>query len=190
MSERPPPRRPIDAWARRLHLLGSSGKGFARPWSADDPLATPDGLADPAGAVAALAAAAREVEAAHGRADVSWGEVHRLRVGGLDLPGNGASGALGVFRVAFWSPPGKDGTETALGGDSFVAAVDFGRPLRAFALIAYGNASRPGSPHRGDQAGLFASEQLRPVWFTPEEVAAHTVRRTEDLRAESAPAFP
>jgi acyl-homoserine-lactone acylase len=178
----------FDAWARRLHLLDSSGKGFARPWSAADPLATPDGLADPAGAVTALAAAAREVEAAHGRADVTWGEVHRLRLGGFDLPGNGASGALGVFRVAFWSPPGEDGTETAVGGDSFVAAVDFGRPLRAFALIAYGNSTRQGSPHRGDQAGLFASEQLRPVWYTPEEVAAHAVERTEGLHPGSAPA--
>ncbi len=176
----------FEAWARRLHLLGSSGQGFATPWSPDDPLATPDGLADPAAAVAALGAAAEEVAKEHGRVDVTWGEVHRLRLGGLDLPGNGASGALGVFRVAYYAGPAKDGTSTAVGGDSFVAAVDFGTPLRAFALIAYGNATREGSPHRRDQAGLFASEQLRPVWFTPEDVAAHTVERTQGLRPETA----
>lgn len=175
-------------WARRAGLLGggpTSKGGFARPWRADDPLATPDGLADPAAAVAALGAAAEAVAKDHGRADVTWGEVHRLRLGGLDLPANGAPGALGVFRVAYYAGPAEDGTSTAVGGDSFVAAVDFGKPLRAFALIPYGNATRDGSPHRADQAGLFASEQLRPVWLTPEEVAAHTVERTEGLRPEA-----
>lgn len=158
-------------------LEAADSDPWAQTWSPEEPLATPDGLADPAGAAAVLAEAAREVEAAHGALDVAWGEVHRLRLGGRDLPANGGPGGLGIFRVVGFAPDGEDGTRRAAGGDSFVAAVEFSDPVRARALLAYGNSTQPGSPHAGDQLELFAEKELRPVWRSREEIEAHLERR-------------
>ena len=46
---------------------------FATPWSEATPRTTPDGLSDPAAAVAALEAAANEVTSNYGSLDVAWG---------------------------------------------------------------------------------------------------------------------
>lgn len=164
-------------WVQQAQRRAGRDGPFEVSWDPDRPLETPDGLADPARAVDALEAAARRVEEAHGDLAVAWGEVNRLRRGGLDLPGNGGSGGLGIFRVTSWADT-TDGTRLAVGGDSFVAAVQFGESPRAFALIAYGNASQEGSPHRSDQLELFSTKQLRPVLFSVEEVDAQAVERT------------
>jgi acyl-homoserine-lactone acylase len=148
-----------------------SGSPFDVPWSARAPLATPDGLSEPRLALQLLARAAEEVRATYGAIDVAWGEVHRLRSDGLDLPANGGGGDLGIFRVVDFEPlPGEPNRYVATGGDSFVAAIEFSSPVRARALLTYGNASQPGSPHRADQLGLFARKQLRPVWLSRAEV--------------------
>ena len=157
-------------------LRGVGGDPFAVPWSEDDPLTTPDGLADPAAAASALAAAAEHVESTYGALDVSWGEVHRLRRGGRDLAGNGGPSDLGIFRVVTYRP-GDDGKATAFQGDSYVAVVEFSDPLRAAELLSYGNASQPGSPHDGDQLQLLAEKKLRPVWRTRADVEAHLEER-------------
>ncbi len=68
-------------------------------------------------------------------------------------------------------------THQAVAGDSYIAAVEFSDPIRAAALLAYGNASQPGSPHVGDQLDLFAKKELRPVWRTREEIEAHLEER-------------
>ena len=120
--------------------------------------------------------AARKVEAAHGRLDVAWGEVFRLRRGDADLPANRGPGALGIFRVVGYSED-EDGRFRAVVGDSFVAAVEFSNPLRPSVLIGYGNASQPGSPHLTDQLPLFSRKELRPVWRTRPEIEAHLESR-------------
>jgi acyl-homoserine-lactone acylase len=145
------------------HLRQRAGpQPFEVPWTAEAPLSTPDGIADPNAAVEALMAAASEVESRYGRLDVAWGAVHRLQAPGYDLPGNG-SDAFGAFRVTGWRT-GPDGMRSAVSGDSWVAAIEFGDPVRAMAALSYGNASQPGSPFIGDQLLLYASQRLRPVW--------------------------
>lgn len=156
----------------------TEGSFFARPWSPEAPLETPDGLADPGAAVEALAAAASAVEERWGRLDPAWGETRRFRRDTLDLPGNGASGSYGVFRVVgFERTDGR--TRRAGFGDSFVAAVEFGDTLRARALIGYGNASGEGSPHRTDQLPHMAEKTLRPVWLDRGAVEEHAERTTD-----------
>ena len=157
-------------------LAGRGGEPFAVPWSEQRPLDTPDGLADPAAAAAALARAAAGVEKDHGALDVPWGEVFRLRGHGRDLPANGGPSSLGVFRVVGYEPDGG-GRLRAAGGDSFVAVVEFATPVRARALLSYGNASQPGSRHAGDQLELFAKKELRPVWRSREEIELHLEAR-------------
>jgi acyl-homoserine-lactone acylase len=47
----------------------------------------------------------------------------------------------------------------------------------AQAVIGYGNASRPGSPHITDQVSYYEKKQLRAVYRTRSEVEAHAVKR-------------
>jgi len=141
------------------------------------PRTTPDGLADTAAAVAALGDAADSVTRRYGSADVAWGSVYRLRRDGLDFAGSGADAEYGVFRVLGYSRKEPDGKFSATGGESWVAAIEFARPLRAVSLIGYGNASRAGSPHRTDQLALLARKELKPVWRTRAEIEKHLEKR-------------
>jgi acyl-homoserine-lactone acylase len=161
------------AWIRQAaRQAGGLGRVFAEPWRDSDPLSTPDGLSDPDAAVAALEAAARSVRDQWGALDVPWGTPNRLRRDDVDLPANGAAGDYGAFRVTNFRPT-DDGTGVAVAGDSYIAAIEFSDPVRARALVGYGNASQPGSPHRTDQLQLYAAKQLRPVWRTRAEVEEH-----------------
>ena len=62
-------------------------------------------------------------------------------------------------------------------GNSFVAVVEFGPTVRAWAVTAGGQSGDPASPHFRDQAERYAAGNLRPVWFYPAEIAAHAARR-------------
>ena len=164
------------AWAEEVAEAIDTETLFAVPWSEQAPRTTPDGLANPADAVQALEAAARQVESAYGALDVSWGEVFRLRYGEIDLPANGGPSHLGIFRH-LWFVPDQEQSFKAIGGDSFVAAIEFSNPVRAKALNSYGNATQPHSPHRDDQLELFARQELRPVWRSRSEVEANLLSR-------------
>lgn len=162
------------AWWREIARRGSP---FSTPWDASRALETPDGLANPAAAAAALGQAARDVRARFGSLDVPWGTANRLRRDGVDLPANGGSGSLGIFRVTEFETRDTEKESVAEFGDSFVAAVEFSTPITARTLIGYGNWSQPGSRHRIDQLPLFARKELRPAWRSRAEIEAHLERR-------------
>ena len=167
-------------WAGRMfEEVPLRGRGFARPWSAADPLGTPDGLADPAAAVAALEEAAEWMRTRIGALDAPWGEVNRIGA----YPGNGAPGdPLGVFHVVAYERQG-DGAQ-AVFGDTYVAAVEFTPAgARAEALLVYGNATQPGSPGDVDQRRLLAEKRLRPAWRARAEVEANLRAREPISRA-------
>jgi acyl-homoserine-lactone acylase len=44
-------------------------------------------------------------------------------------------------------------------------------------LLAYGNATQPGSPHVGDQIEQYARKEMRTPWLTRAEVEAHLESR-------------
>ncbi len=148
---------------------------FATPWHSDLPLDTPSGIADPETAIATLIEVAQKVEAAYGSLAVAWGEVFRIQYAGVDLPANGAEDPLGVFRN-LWFAPTETGYAT-IGGDSFIAVVEFSNPVKAQVLNSYGNATQPNSPHQSDQLRLAADKQLRPVWRSRSDIEAHLVSR-------------
>lgn len=160
---------------------------FARPWDPRDPLRTPAGIGDPAAAVTQLDEAVRAMRASVGSEHVAWGEVNRFRSGPLDLPGEGAPGTYGCFRVMrFDEVPGGHhraagtvaaGEPPAGFGDAWVLLVDFSRPGTAWSVLAYGQTTDWRSPHSRDQLRIFAHRQLRRAWYAEQEVAAHT-RRT------------
>ena len=61
-------------------------------------------------------------------------------------------------------------------GNSFVAVVEFGPRVEAWAVTAGGESGNPASPHFADQAARYAGGQLRKVYFWPNELAGHVER--------------
>ena len=155
--------------------LGASARDlslYRHAWDPASPLETPRGLADIPRALEALTAAANKLIDSYGALDVEWGQVHRLRLGDTDLPANGGPGALGIFRAVGFRQT-SSGLRQAATGDSFVMAVEFSNPVRAQALMSYGNSSQPDSPFRANQLSLFTQKKLRPVWRSREEIEAN-----------------
>jgi acyl-homoserine-lactone acylase len=161
---------------------------FADAWSEKRPAETPLGIAKPEAALTHLAEAVKWARVTHGSADVAWGDANRYRFGDIDLPGEGASSELGAFRVqvfdalentksrarvAGW---GSEDRQLVGGRDAWVLLVHFTRPVQAFSVLAYGQTTDRSSPHSRDQIRIFANRDLRPVWFTGADIAAHTER--------------
>jgi acyl-homoserine-lactone acylase len=172
---------------------GAVRPAFATEWQASSPATTPSGIADPAAAVTHLAAAVRWVREQYGSERVAWGEVNRFRAGMLDLPGDGASGTYGTFRVMRFAelPDGQAGTDdrrvrvaghvpgrdTPVGfGDAWVLLVDFSRPGHAWSVLAYGQTTKQDSPHSRDQLPIFAAHKLRRAWYSEADIKANLVR--------------
>jgi acyl-homoserine-lactone acylase len=107
---------------------------------------------------------------AHGRVDVPWGEVNRLRRGEVDLP---LAGGPDVLRAIYAQPTDDDGVLEAFVGDAYLAAITFDADgtVHSRAVHQFGSATLDeDSPHYADQAPTFAAHELRPVPFTAEEL--------------------
>lgn len=148
---------------------------FAVRWSASEPTATPRGLAEPERALKLFLEALADVTSSFGRADVTWGEAHRIRKGSVDLPISGGSGTMGCFRVLGFRKD-SDGKLVANTGDSFVFAVEFSQPPKAYTVLAYSQSDVEGSPHYSDQAALFAAGKMKRVAFTDAEIQAQLIK--------------
>lgn len=113
--------------------------------------------------------------ARYGRLDVPWGETIRLRRGDQDLPLGGATDCLRALEGALQ----PDNRIRADYGDGFFMFVewDAAGKLHAESIHQYGAASTdPASPHYADQAPLFASEQMKPVWLDEATIRQHLAR--------------
>jgi acyl-homoserine-lactone acylase len=161
----------------KLGTLGTASRLFSNPWDLADPVNTPNGFANTDDAVAALIDAAKELKAAYRRLDVAWGEIFRFKIGDVDVPGNGGPGPMGVFRTMTLGAP-VAGKYYPAHGDTYVAAIEFSKPLKAKVLMSYGNSSQPGSKHNSDQLQLLSEKKLRPVWFSREEAEQHLEEKT------------
>ena len=62
-------------------------------------------------------------------------------------------------------------------GNSFVSVVEFGDRVRAWAVTAGGESGDPAARHFNDQAERYATGNLRPVYFWPDELSGHIERR-------------
>jgi acyl-homoserine-lactone acylase len=153
------------------HAFQSIG-GYAVPSNEHKPLDTPRGFADSARAVKALDTVAADIEKQYGSLHVKWGDVLRLRRGSLDLPGNGAPSMMGAIRTV---DPGPfiDGKAAGVAGDTYYAVIEYSTPIRAEALLGYGNWSKVGSKHVEDQLPLFSNKQMRPVLRSRSEIEAN-----------------
>jgi acyl-homoserine-lactone acylase len=166
----------FETWWNRYRTIRAGRPLHATEWSPEEPTTTPRGLADTELAVEAFGWAVPETSRLFGAWDVAWGDVHRVRRGGVDVPVAGCAGALGCFRVLTFSPA-NDGRRVVDGGDGWVLAVEFGPVPRAYSVLAYGQSNDPASPHHADQAALFAAGRMKPVLWTEASITGATLRR-------------
>jgi len=143
--------------------------------------------ATPSEHLAALAAASATLEADFGDWRTPWGEINRFQrlTGDIVQPFNDAEPSIPVgFHSSRWGSLASFGARTYPGtvrrygtsGNSFVAVVEFGERVRAVAITAGGESGDPSSPHFNDQAERYATGNLRPVYYYPEDIAEHAER--------------
>lgn len=166
----------FETWWRRFTDATDADTMFAQPWDVGSPATTPRGLKQPARAAAAFSWAVTETTRRFGDAAAAWGDVHRVRIGTVDVPVGGCSGLLGCFRVLNFRTE-SNGTRTAIGGDGWVLAVEFGDQPRAYSVLAYGESAREESPFHSDQAAMFARGEMKKVAWRDADIEAATIRR-------------
>lgn len=123
-----------------------------------------------------LSEMAHKLKDTHGRLDVPWKEINRLRRGTVDV---GLGGGPDVLHAVYGDGPGEDGCLTAMAGDCYILIAEWDKDgkVSSQSVHQYGSAtSRPDSPHYADQVPLFVDCQLRPVWLDEADIRAHLER--------------
>jgi len=160
--------------------FGKAEKRYAEP----DPmgLGVHRGIGEPDTAIACLEQAVSDIHTKYDRFPISWGEIHRIRHGNVELPMSGGDGERFGTLVSIGSRYNdEDGQFQLTGGHSYVAVVVFSDPPKAWSIFPYGhNHTDPDSKHYADQTELFARFQFKPAWFTEEEIM-------ENLEAQYSP---
>jgi acyl-homoserine-lactone acylase len=135
----------------------------------------------------ALAEASDRLTADFGSWRTPWGEINRFQRINDDIAPHfdDAQPSIPVpFTSAQWGSLASFGARRYPGtkryygtsGNSFVAVVEFGPKVRAYAVTAGGESGQPGDRHFNDQAGRYASGNLREVYFWPAQLAGHVER--------------
>jgi acyl-homoserine-lactone acylase len=135
----------------------------------------------------ALVEASQRLTKDFGGTVVPWGEINRFQrndgaivqtfndsMPSIPLPFTSSQwGSLAAFGAKRYP-----GTKRYYGtlGNSFVATVEFGATVRAWAVSAGGESGDPASKHFVDQAQRYADGNLRPIYFYPAELKGHTER--------------
>ena len=138
--------------------------------------------------LAALGAASQRLTQDFGSSVVPWGEINRFQRndGAIVQKFDDSKSSTPVpFTSSRWGSLASfgamryPGTRRYYGtsGNSFVAVIEFGPMVRALAVIAGGESGDPASKHFVDEAQRYADGNLRPVYFYPADLAAHTERR-------------
>ena len=137
--------------------------------------------------LAALDSAVSKLTADFGSWRTPWGDVNRFQRISPEIvhPFDDSAPSIPVgFTSARWGSLASFGARSFNGskkwygttGNSFVAVVEFGERVRAFAVTAGGESGDPRSPHFNDQAERYSKGDLRPVYFHPDELAPKAER--------------
>ena len=114
---------------------------------------------------------AHELKNAHGRIDVEWSKVNRLRRGDVDL---GIGGGPDILHAVYGSDP-VDGCVTGLAGDCYILMATFDKDgVTSQSIHQYGSATMDEtSSHYADQAFLFVERKMKPVWMDEADIRAN-----------------
>lgn len=137
--------------------------------------------------LASLKAASDRLAADFGSWRTPWGEINRFQrlSGEIVQPFTDAAPSVPVpFPSSQWGSLASFGARQYPGtrrwygtsGNSFVAVVEFGPRVRALGVTAGGESGYAGSKHFNDEAGRYASGELREIYFYPDQMAGHTER--------------
>lgn len=144
------------------------------------------GSPTPEQVVERLAAASDKLTADFGTWKTPWGNINRFQRndGNIVQQFDDSKPSVPVgFSSATWGSLASFGARTYPGtkkmygtsGNSFVAVVEFGKDsVRARAVSAGGESGDPKSKHFNDQAERYATGNLRPVYFYPNQLVGHT----------------
>jgi len=118
---------------------------------------------------------AHNLKKVHGRIDVPWSEVNRLRRGNVDL---GVGGGPDILHAVYGGELEK-GTISGRAGDCYVLMVTFDEDggVSSQSIHQYGSATLDeNSPHYADQSPLFAERRMKPVWLDEADIRANLER--------------
>ena len=133
---------------------------------------------DPPPPLTALRHSMTTLKTRFSRFDPEWGQINRIRRGKLDLA---IDGGPDTFRAVYGEPQ-RDGTLTAVAGDTFIMFVTWDRAgkVSSESVHQFGSATLDAaSPHYADQTPLFVAMKTKPVLFTEDELKGHV---TADYR--------
>ncbi len=166
----------FNEWFWNYRSLVGADSIYREPWEWDKPMSTPYGINNPESAAEAMFMAIDTLESKYGTYQLAWGDVYRVRRGDVDVPVGGGSGTLGNFRVIYFGPEEDDGKRRVIGGDGWVFAVEFGKEIKAYSVLAYGQSNNPDSPYFDDQAKLFAENKMKKVAFSEAEIKMASIK--------------
>jgi acyl-homoserine lactone acylase PvdQ len=130
----------------------------------------------------------KELETKFGTWRVTWGEMNRYQRLSSDINERfddaKPSLPVGLASSMWGSLPAFEGRQFAwtkrrygTGGNSFVAAVEFGRTVKAKSVLTGGEIGDPKSRHFTDQAQRFIEGKFKDVWFYKNEVLKHVEKQ-------------
>jgi acyl-homoserine-lactone acylase len=146
------------------------------------------GTPSPEQLVQRLATASDTLASHFGSWKTPWGNINRFQRNDANIVQvfDDAKPSIPVgFSSATWGSLASFGARTYPGtkkmygtsGNSFVAVVEFGKDsVRARAVTAGGESGDPSSKHFNDQAERYATGNLRPVYYYPNQLVGHTER--------------
>jgi acyl-homoserine lactone acylase PvdQ len=119
-----------------------------------------------------------QLEKKFGTLDVPWGKINVVVRNGV-FPMDGASVELFGVLHPDEGPEQADGRifcNDAWGHMMIVVEPDVERtnPKQIWSLLPYGESEHTDSPHYNDLAKLHSEHRVKPFWFSPEEILAHT----------------
>ncbi len=158
---------------------------WVHPWTASDPVYTPNTLnTSLQGSKEALAAAVSSMEARGIPLDADTGEVqHAPQAGSAPLPGCSDGGECFAAIGGIFPTPTSKQTEVT-GGTSLVMFTEVlaGHEPLSKALLAYSQSEDPTSPYYEDQTQRLSKNEWITLPWTPESVAEDAIGPTLNLK--------
>jgi acyl-homoserine-lactone acylase len=122
-----------------------------------------------------------------GSLSVPWGEINRFQRndGAIVQSFSDTKPSIPIaFTSSQWGSLAAFGAKRYPGtkcyygtvGNSFIASIEFGPKVQAWAVEVGGESGDPTSRHFLDQAQRYADGNLRKVYFYPEELKGHVER--------------
>ena len=135
-----------------------------------------------------LAAASDRLSADFGSWETPWGHINRFQRINDDISPSFDDSRPSIpvpFTSSLWGSLASFGarpypnTKKWYGdsGNSFIAVVEFGPKVRAWAITAGGESGHPASPHFDDEATQYAMGDLRTVYYYQSQLQGHIERQ-------------